>query len=76
MSFTEEPTEAFVQRYDTDQGATLVHIHGPVSQSKLHLQHSLPLYDEKPSKKTKTTGGFFNRMFGQTGNYAGRQTAY
>ncbi|EAT78198.1 hypothetical protein SNOG_14327 [Parastagonospora nodorum SN15] len=76
MSFTEEPTEAFVQRYDADQGPTLVHIHGPVSQSKIHLQHSLPLYDDKPAKKTKTTGGFFNRMFGQTGNYAGRQTSY
>jgi G1/S-specific cyclin PLC1 len=76
MSFTDEPTEAFVQRYDNDQGATLVHIHGPVSQSKLHLQHSLPLYDEKPIKKTKSSGGFFNRMFGQTGNYAGRQATY
>jgi len=76
MSFIEEPTEAFVQRYDADQGPTLVHIHGPVSQSKIHLQHSLPLYDDKPAKKTKTTGGFFNRMFGQTGSYAGRQTSY
>jgi G1/S-specific cyclin PLC1 len=76
ISFTDEPTEAFVQRYDADQGATLVHIHGPVSQSKLTLQHSLPLYDDKPAKKAKTSGGFFNRMFGQTGNYAGRQTSY
>jgi G1/S-specific cyclin PLC1 len=74
-SFTEEPTEAFVQRYDADQGATLVHIHGPVTQSKIQLQHSLPLYDDKPSKKAKMSGGFFNRMFGQTGTYAGRQTA-
>jgi G1/S-specific cyclin PLC1 len=69
-SFMEEPVEAFVQRYDADQGATLVHIHGPVSQSKIHLQHSLPLYDDKPSKKAKTSGGFLNRMF------AGRQAAY
>jgi G1/S-specific cyclin PLC1 len=75
-SFTEETTEAFVQRYDADQGATLVHIHHPASQSKLQLQHSLPLYDDKPSKKAKSSGGFFNRMFGQTGYYAGRQTAY
>jgi PHO85 cyclin-1 len=77
VSFTEEPTEAFVQRYDTDQGATLVHIHGPASQSKLHLQHSLPLHDDKPNKKAKMSGGFFNRMFGQTtGTYVGRQAAY
>lgn len=76
MSFTDEPTEAFVQRYDNDQGATLVHIHGPISQSKLHLQHSLPLYNEKPTKKTKTSGGFFNRMFGQPGNNAGLQATY
>lgn len=75
-SFTEEPTEAFVQRYDYDQGATLVHINGPASQSKLQLQHSLPLYDDKPSKKAKTSGGFFNRMFGQTGTYASRQQTY
>jgi G1/S-specific cyclin PLC1 len=75
-SFTDETTEAFVQRYDADQGATLVHIHGPVSQSKLQLQHSLPLYDDKPVKKAKSSGGFFNRMFGQTGYYAGRQTSY
>lgn len=76
MSFTEEPTEAFVQRYDADQGATLVHINGPMSQSKLPLQHSLPLYDDKPSKKAKQSGGFFNRMFGQTGTYATRQNSY
>ncbi|KAH7083250.1 hypothetical protein BKA63DRAFT_486635 [Paraphoma chrysanthemicola] len=76
VSFTEEPTEAFVQRYDYDQGATIVHINGPASQSKLQLQHSLPLYDEKPSKKAKTSGGFFNRMFGQTGTYATRQQTY
>jgi hypothetical protein len=75
MSFTEEPAEAFVQRYDADQGATLVHIHGPMSQSKLPLQHSLPLYDDKPSKKAKPSG-FFNRMFGQTGTYATRQNSY
>jgi len=74
MSFTEEPTEAFVQRYDADQGATLVHINGPMSQAK--LQHSLPLYDEKPTKKAKASGGFFNRMFGQTGTYASRQATY
>ncbi|KAH8730885.1 hypothetical protein GQ44DRAFT_700028 [Phaeosphaeriaceae sp. PMI808] len=76
MSFTEEPTQAFAQRYDADQGATLVHIHGPASQSKIQLQHSLPLYDDKPSKKVKPSGGFFNRMFGQTGTYAGRQATY
>jgi G1/S-specific cyclin PLC1 len=74
ISFTEEPTEAFVQRYDADQGANIVYINGPASQSK--LQHSLPLYDDKPSKKAKTSGGFFNRMFGQTGTYAGRQPTY
>jgi G1/S-specific cyclin PLC1 len=75
-SFTDEPNEAFVQRYDADQGANIVYINGPVSQSK--LQHSLPLYDDKPCKKVKTSGGFFNRMFGQNtpGAYAGRQTSY
>ncbi|KAL5115908.1 PHO85 cyclin-1 [Pleosporales sp. CAS-2024a] len=78
MSFTDEPTDAFVQRYDVDQGATLVHISGPMSLSRIHLQHSLPLYDEKPAKKTKSSGGFFNRMFGHTATHAtaGRQTAY
>ncbi|CAO2655859.1 Nn.00g046620.m01.CDS01 [Neocucurbitaria sp. VM-36] len=73
-SFTEEPAEAIVQRYDADQGANIVYINGPVSHTK--LQHSLPLYDTQPSKKAKTSGGFFNRMFGQTGTYAGRQQAY
>lgn len=74
VSFTEEPTEAFVQRYDADGAATLVHINA--GQSK--LQHTLPLsYDDKPSKKAKTaTGGFFNRMFGTAGQYPSRQTAY
>ncbi|KAH7396671.1 hypothetical protein DE146DRAFT_44731 [Phaeosphaeria sp. MPI-PUGE-AT-0046c] len=75
VSFTEEPIEATVHRYDADQGATLVHIHGPASQSKLPLQHSLPLFDDKPAKKAKTSGGFFNRMFGQT-TYANRQATY
>lgn len=54
--------------YDTCQSAHLVHI-----------QHSLPLYEDKPSKKAKTSGGFFNRMFGTTGAagpYAGRQQIY
>ncbi|KAF1944818.1 cyclin [Clathrospora elynae] len=73
MSFTDEPAEAVMQRYDADQGANVVYINGPVSQSK--LQHSLPLYDTQPSKKAKT-GGFFNRVFGQTGTYAGRQATY
>ncbi|KAH7383305.1 hypothetical protein BKA66DRAFT_417675 [Pyrenochaeta sp. MPI-SDFR-AT-0127] len=73
-SFTDEPSEAIMQRYDADQGANIVYINGPVSQTK--LQHSLPLYDTQPSKKAKTSGGFFNRMFGQTGTYAGRQQAY
>ncbi|KAF2243698.1 cyclin [Trematosphaeria pertusa] len=75
ISFTEEPAEAVVQPlYDTDSGATLVHIHAPGSQTK--LEHSLPLsYDDKPSKKAKTsTSGFFNRMF--AGAYTARQTAY
>ncbi|KAF2739589.1 cyclin [Polyplosphaeria fusca] len=77
ISFTEEPEEALVQRYDTDSGATLVHIHAPGSTSK--LEHPLPLdrYDDKPAKKAKTaTSGFFNRMFGTTGQYAGRQAGY
>ncbi|KAF1911105.1 hypothetical protein BDU57DRAFT_110599 [Ampelomyces quisqualis] len=76
MSFTEEPAEAFVQRYDAEQGATVVHLYAPISQPKLPLQHSLPLYDDKPSKKVKSSGGFFNRMFGQTGTYATRQDSY
>ncbi|KAJ4359790.1 PHO85 cyclin-1 [Didymosphaeria variabile] len=73
VSFTEEHAEAgIVQRYDADSGATIVHINAPVAHSK--LQHSLPLYDDKATKKTKTSGGFFNRMF--AGAYTGRQAAY
>jgi hypothetical protein len=71
MSFTEEHVEAVVQRYDTDSGATLVHINAPHTHTK--LQHSLPLYDDKATKKTKTPGGFFNRIYN---SYAGRQAAY
>lgn len=76
ISFVEEPEEAFAQRYDADSGATLVHIHAGGAHSKLH--HPLPLsYDDKPAKKAKASnGGFFNRMFGATGPYAGRQAAY
>jgi len=74
MSITDEPTEAILHRYDTDQGAHIVYINGPVPQHK--LQHSLPLYDTQPSKKHKPAG-FFNRMFGQThGPHLARQTAY
>lgn len=73
-SFTDEPTEAILQCYNADQGANVVYINGPVSHNK--LQHSLPLYDAQPTKKAKASGGFFNRMFGQTGAYAGRQTTY
>lgn len=73
MSFTEEHAEAIVQRYDADAGATLVHINTAGTHSK--LQHSLPLYDDdKATKKAKTSGGFFNRMF--AGAYTGRQAAY
>ena len=71
MSFTEEHAEAIVQRYDADSGAHLVHINAPVTYSK--LQHSLPLYDDKTSKKAKTSGGFFNRIYN---SYAGRQVGY
>lgn len=71
ISFTEEPTEAIVQRYDADQGANIVYINGPVSQSK--LQHSLPIYQDQPAKKVKTTG-FFNRMFANA--YPTRQQSY
>ncbi|CBY01800.1 similar to cyclin [Plenodomus lingam JN3] len=74
MSFTDEPTEAILQRYDADQGANIVYINGPVAQPK--LQHSLPLYETPPPKKAKSAG-FFNRMFGQTsGPCAARQTGY
>ncbi|KAL6708996.1 PHO85 cyclin-1 [Coniothyrium glycines] len=74
-SFHDEPAEAILQRYDADQGANVVYINGPVSQHK--LQHSLPLYDVQPAKKAKTsTGGFFNRMFGQNAAYGARQQAY
>jgi G1/S-specific cyclin PLC1 len=71
-SLHEEPAERVMRRYDADQGAHLVHIHAPVSQST--LQHSLPLYEDKPAKKAKTSGGFFNRMF--AGTYGARQTSY
>ncbi|KAF1998287.1 cyclin [Amniculicola lignicola CBS 123094] len=74
VSFTDEPEEALVQRYDADSGATLVHIH-----SYAKNDHSLPLdrYEDKSSKKAKTsTAGFFNRMFGTTGAYTGRQAGY
>lgn len=75
ISFTEEPEEALIQRYDADSGATLVHIHAPGHAKN---EHPLPIgYDDKPTKKAKTsTAGFFNRMFGTTGAYTGRQAAY
>jgi hypothetical protein len=75
-SFTDESEEAIVQRYDTDSGATLVHIHAHGGNPK--LEHPLPLgYEDKPSKKAKTaTSGFFNRMFGTANPYAGRQATY
>ncbi|KAF2866907.1 hypothetical protein BDV95DRAFT_631412 [Massariosphaeria phaeospora] len=76
-SFTEEPAEAFVQRYDSDRGAIVVDIHGPMSQTK--LEHHLPLsYDDKPAKKAKTsTTGFFNRMFASANPYTtARQPGY
>jgi hypothetical protein len=65
-----------LRRYDADSGATLVHINGHGAHTK--LDHPLPLgYEDKPSKKAKTaTSGFFNRMFGTTGAYTGRQPAY
>jgi G1/S-specific cyclin PLC1 len=70
-SFHDEPSEAIMHSYD--QGATIVHINAPVTQTR--LQHSLPIYDDnKPAKKTKTSGGFFNRMF--AGAYASRTAAY
>jgi G1/S-specific cyclin PLC1 len=70
-SFHDEPAEAIMHSYD--QGASIVHINAPVTQTK--LQHSLPIYeDNKPAKKTKTSGGFFNRMF--AGAYASRTAAY
>jgi len=73
FQYAEESAEAIVQRYDADSGATLVHINAPISHSK--LQHSIPLYEDKPTKKAKTsTGGFFNRMF--AGAYTGRQATY
>lgn len=77
ISFTEETTEAVVQRYDADAGATLVHIQAP-AHTRGKLEHSLPLYDNQPAKKAKTAapgGGFFNRMFG-SGVYGTRQSAY
>jgi G1/S-specific cyclin PLC1 len=70
----DETSEAIMQRYDTDQGANIVYINNPGSHSK--LQHSLPLYENQPTKKAKTSTGFFNRMFGQTGTYATRQQSY
>jgi G1/S-specific cyclin PLC1 len=73
-SLHDEPAESIMRRYDVDQGAHLVHIHAPVAQQQTRLQHSLPLYEDKPAKKTKTTGGFFNRMF--AGTYGARQTSY
>jgi hypothetical protein len=74
ISFNEEPEEALLQRYDTDSGATIVHINAHPK-----LEHHLPLdrFDEKPSKKPKTSSsGFFNRMFG-TATHTGRvQSTY
>lgn len=74
ISFNEEPEEALLQRFDTDRGATVVHINAHPK-----LEHHLPLdrYDEKPAKKPKTSSsGFFNRMFG-TATHTGRiQTTY
>jgi hypothetical protein len=74
-SLHDEPAEAIVQRYDVDSGATLVHIH---TGARPKVGHPLPLsYDEKPSKKAKTsTSGFFNRMFSAANTYTVRQGAY
>jgi hypothetical protein len=72
MSFTEETEEALLQRYDTDSGATIVHIN---AHPKLEHHLSLDRFDEKPSKKPKTSSsGFFNRMFG-TATHTGRTQA-
>jgi hypothetical protein len=72
ISFTEEPEQALVQRYDVDSGATIVHI-----QAHPKLEHHLPLYDDKPSKKPKTSSsGFFNRMFGATTHTGRSQATY
>jgi G1/S-specific cyclin PLC1 len=73
-SFTSSPSEAIIQRYDSDRGATVVHIQAPSVHAK--LEHSLPLsYEAQPAKKVKTaaSSGFFNRMFATA---YGRQNAY
>lgn len=62
-SFSSSPSEAVIQRYDADRGATVVHIQAPASHTKLD---NMPLaYDAQPVKKAKTanSSGFFNRMF-------------
>jgi G1/S-specific cyclin PLC1 len=74
-SFTSSPSEAIIQRYDSDRGATVVHIAAPMSHAK--LENGLPLsYDAQPAKKAKTAAGsgFFNRMFATA--YGGKQNAY
>jgi PHO85 cyclin-1 len=70
-SFT---TEEYVQHFDSETGATLVHIPAPSSLQK--LEHHLPLdrCDEKPSKKSKTSGNIFTRFLGSAQSYAARGT--
>jgi G1/S-specific cyclin PLC1 len=72
ISLHDEPSEAILQRYDADQGANVVYINGPATYVAKQ-QHSLPLYDNQPTKKVKTSGGLFSRMLG---GYSARQTTY
>ena len=74
-SIGEDHKTHYAQRYDAERGAMVVDIRAPVTNPH-KLEHTLPLYDEKPAKKAKTStaGGFFNRMF--AGSYATRQTSY
>jgi PHO85 cyclin-1 len=70
-------TEDFVQYYDAEAGATLVHI--PAAQPTTKLNHHLPLdhYTEKPTKKAKTSGNIFTRFLGTASSaYASRAQAY
>jgi PHO85 cyclin-1 len=68
-------SEEYVQQYDSDTGATLVHIPAPHSMQKMN--HQLPL---EQAKRPKTSGNIFSRFLGSAQSYTSRgahaNTAY
>lgn len=65
------------QQYDMDSDATFVHIQAataPLQTMSHKLPLETPMYDEKPAKKQKTSGGIFARFLG-AGAHSGRAVA-